>query len=68
MQEDNTGAHKSYYQGEVYNLWIIMKMLWPGNSPNLNVIKKAWFWMKKETIKRGPTSDKKKLRVRWEKC
>jgi transposase len=47
---------------------MIMKMLWLGNSPDLNVIKKAWFWMKKETTKRGPTSDKKKLRARWEKC
>jgi hypothetical protein len=45
-----------------------MKMLWPGNSPDLNAIEKAWFWMKRETTKRGPTSDKKKLRVRWEKC
>ena len=43
-------------------------MLWPGNSPDLNVIKKAQFWMKRETTKRGPTSDKKKLRVRQEKC
>ena len=47
---------------------MIMKMLWPGNSPDLNAIEKAWFWMKKETTKRGPTSDKKKLRARWEKC
>jgi hypothetical protein len=43
---------------------MIIKMLWPGNLPNLNAIKKAWFWIKKETIKRGPTSDKKKLRAR----
>jgi transposase len=42
-------------------------MLWPGNSPDLNIIEKAWFWMKKETTKRGPTSNRKKLRVRWEK-
>jgi hypothetical protein len=43
----------------------IIKILWPGNSPNLNAIEKAWFWMKKETTKRGPTSNRKKLRVRW---
>ena len=34
------------------------------NLSDLNVIEKAWFWIKKETIKRGPTSDRKKLRVR----
>jgi hypothetical protein len=38
------------------------------NLSDLNVIEKAWFWIKRETIKRGPTSDRKKLRVRWEKC
>jgi len=38
VQEDNAPVHKSHYQGAVYSLWKIMKMLWPGNSPNLNVI------------------------------
>jgi transposase len=41
-----------------------MKMLWPANSPDLNVIEKAWFYMKKETTKRGPTTDRKKLKAR----
>jgi hypothetical protein len=41
-----------------------MKMLGPGNLPDLNIIEKAWFWIKKETTKRGPTSDRKKPRVR----
>jgi transposase len=68
VQEDNAPAHKSHYQAEVYNLWKIMKMLWPGNSPDLNAIEKLWFWMKKETTRQGPTSDRKKLRARWEKC
>jgi hypothetical protein len=45
-----------------------MKLLWPENLPDLNAIKKAWFWMKKKITKRGPISDRKKLRVRWEKC
>jgi hypothetical protein len=41
-----------------------MKMLWPANSPNLNAIEKAWFYMKKETIKRGPITNRKKLKAR----
>ena len=49
-------------------MWQIIKMLWPSNSPDLNAIKLIWFWMKKETTKRGATSNRKKLRVRWEKC
>ena len=44
-----------------------MKMIWLSNSPNLNTIEPTWFYMKKETIKRGSTSNRMKLRVRWEK-
>jgi transposase len=67
VQEDNAPAHKSVYQKEVYNLWRIMKIIWPSNSPDLNAIERAWFYLKKETTKRGPISNRKKLRARWEK-
>ena len=43
-------------------------MLWPSNSPDLNAIDPTWFYMKKETTKKGPTSNRKKLKARWEKC
>jgi transposase len=45
-----------------------MKMLWPSNSPDLNTIERLWYYMKRETTRRGPTNNRKKLRVRWEKC
>ena len=61
--EDNAPAHASHYQQGVYNLWKIMKMIWPSNSPDLNAIEPTWLYMKKETTKKGATSDKKKLRV-----
>ena len=44
-----------------------MKMLWPANSPDLNAIEPTWFYIKKETTKQGPSSNRKKLKVRWEK-
>jgi hypothetical protein len=28
-------------------------MLWPANSPNLNIIKPYWFYIKTETTKKG---------------
>ena len=39
-------------------------MLWLVNLPDLNIIEKAWFYMKKETTKQGLTSNKKKLKAR----
>ncbi|PMD57899.1 uncharacterized protein K444DRAFT_533107, partial [Hyaloscypha bicolor E] len=35
---------------------------WPSNLPNLNTIKPIWFYIKKETIKRELTGNRKKLR------
>jgi hypothetical protein len=41
-----------------------MKMLWLANLPDLNIIEKAWFYIKKEIIKRGPMTNRKKLKAR----
>jgi hypothetical protein len=68
VQEDNASAHASHYQQGVYNLWKIIKMIWPSNSPDINAIEPTWFYIKKETTKKGAISCKKKLRVRWERC
>jgi hypothetical protein len=46
-------------------MWQIIKLLWPGNSPNLNAIKPTWFWIKKETTKQGLITSEAKLREAW---
>ena len=43
-------------------------MIWLSNSFDLNAIEPTWFYIKKEATKRRPTSNREKLRVRWEKC
>ena len=68
VQEDNAPAHASHYQQEVYLFQEIQRLLWPGNSPDLNAIEPTWFWMKRETTKKGPVTSNKKLKTEWIKC
>jgi hypothetical protein len=37
--EDRAAAHKSDYSDELYISWDVVRILWPANSPNLNIIK-----------------------------
>jgi hypothetical protein len=38
VQEDGALAHAHKAQQEVFDLWEVLRLLWPGNSPNLNAI------------------------------
>ena len=68
VQEDKAPAHISRYQQEVFDFYMIKRLLWPGNSPDLNAIEPTWFWMKRETTKHGALTSNKKLKVAWIKC
>jgi hypothetical protein len=42
----------------------VAKLLWCGNSPDLNVIEPCWFWLKREITKKGvPTGRAEAIRV-----
>jgi transposase len=68
VQEDNAPAHASKYQVEVYALYEISRLLWPPNSPDLNMIEPCWWYMKRETTKNGPLKGKEAHRAAWVKC
>jgi hypothetical protein len=68
IQEDGAPAHTSHYQQEVFKLADIVKLLWPGNSPDLNAIEPTWNWMKRETTKKGGPTGKKQMKIDWIKC
>lgn len=65
VQEDNAPAHVSKYQDEVFSIWGIMKLLWPGNSPDLNAIEPCWFWMKRDITKKGALHTEAALKEAW---
>ena len=68
VQEDRAPSHSSRYQQEVFDLQEIMRLLWPPNSPDLNMIEPCWFWMKRHTTKYGPIMSRAELKQAWIKC
>ncbi|KAJ9220690.1 hypothetical protein DTO027B5_2217 [Paecilomyces variotii] len=65
VQEDNAPSHAHRAQQEVYNYHEVIRMLWPSNSPDLNMIEPCWYWMKKRTTIRGAPSSKKTGKGLW---
>jgi hypothetical protein len=68
VQEDNAPAHIHHSQAEVYSFYEVQRLLWPGNSPDLNMIEPSWFWMKKRTTSRGAPETKQALQDAWYKA
>ena len=63
VMEDGASAHKSAYADELYISWEVVKMLWPANSPDLNMIEPCWFYIKIETIKKSTITSDVELRI-----
>ena len=69
VQEDKAPAHASHFQQTlVYDVHHVIRLLWPGNSPDLNMIEPCWMWMKIETTKQGAPSIRKEAETAWRKC
>ena len=54
VQEDKAPAHKHWAQAGVYDAAAIERLIWCGNSPDMNAIEPAWPYLKRETTKKGP--------------
>jgi hypothetical protein len=68
VMEDGASPHGSHYSSEAYCVWEIERLLWPANSPNLNQIEPCWFYMKRETTRKGPIHSEEELKKAWIKC
>ena len=56
VQEDKAPSHAHKAQLEIFNLHDVLRMLWPGNSPDLNMIEPCWPYMKKRMTVHGSTT------------
>jgi len=65
VQEDNASPHAHRHQNTVYAIYNITRLLWPGNSPELNAIEPAWFWLKRRTTAQGAPQNRKMMKKAW---
>ncbi|KAK2471400.1 hypothetical protein H9L39_17631 [Fusarium oxysporum f. sp. albedinis] len=66
VQEDKAPAHNHHAQQRVFDLAGVQRLLWCGNSPDLNAIEAAWPYLKRETTKKGAPQSKSEAIRRWE--
>ena len=57
--EDGAPAHNSQFDREFFVFNDLVKILWPGNSPDINASEHAWPWMRRQITKQGPPSTTK---------
>lgn len=68
VQEDKAPSHAAAIQARVYDFAKVRRMLWCGNSPDLNAIEPCWWWMKRHTTKKGAASSRAEAERRWIKA
>lgn len=68
VMEDKAPAHTSKHQEPVFMTLDILRMLWCGNSPDLNMIEPCWPWMKRQTTRNGASRTRKEAEKRWIHC
>ena len=53
IQEDKAPSHTLHHQQIYFDAAGLQRLIWPGNSPNLNMIEPAWMHLKQVTTKKG---------------
>ena len=68
VQEDKAPSHAHYIQQRIYNIHDIQRLIWCGNSPDLNPIEPCWPWMKRFTTKKGAPKNRGDAIKAWQAC
>ena len=55
----------SRHNATLYSMFDIQHLLWPGNSPDLNMIEPAWPYLKRTTTKKGAPTTRLQATERW---
>jgi hypothetical protein len=54
VQEDKAPSHTAKIHQTYYNAVEVQRLIWPGNSLDLNIIEPAWEHLKYVTTKKEP--------------
>jgi hypothetical protein len=68
VQEDKAPAHAHWFQARTYSVEGISRLLWCGNSPDLNAIEQAWPELKRQTTAKGAPQSRQQATKAWEKA
>jgi transposase len=65
VQEDKAPSHASPLQEGVFKEFKVDRLLWPGNSPDLNAIEPCWNWLKRKTTRSGAPRYRILMEFKW---
>ena len=68
IQEDKAPSHACKHQDQIFMNAGVMRLIWPGNSPDLNMIETCWAWMKRQTTRRGCPTNRIIMEKVWTRC
>jgi len=68
VMEDKAPAHASGHQHAYFDVADVQRLIWPGNSPDLNMIEICWAYLKRLTTKKGALTSQKAAEEAWTKA
>jgi len=68
VQEDNAPAHAHSAQQQVYDMWEVQRLVWCPNSPDLNMIEPAWWYLKHKVTAKGAPTSRSDAKRRWKEA
>ena len=68
VQEDKAPSYTSKHQNQIFLDANVLRLMWCGNSPDLNAIEPCWWWMKRRTTRKGCPRTRAILTKVWTRC